>query len=113
VSARRYGANVVDGGVEFRVWAPASRAVDVVVYGPDAERVAPLAAEGGGWFAAVAPGIGAGARYRLRLDGATPLSRTRPRARSRTGCTALPRWWTPPPSAGRTAGGGAGRWGSW
>jgi maltooligosyltrehalose trehalohydrolase len=82
VSARRYGANVVDGGVEFRVWAPASRAVDVVVYGPDAERVAPLAAEGGGWFAAVAPGIGAGARYRLRLDGTAvvpdPASRSQP-----------------------------------
>ncbi|HEX5871241.1 MAG TPA: alpha-amylase family glycosyl hydrolase, partial [Longimicrobium sp.] len=63
-----FGANVVEDGVRFRVWAPASRSVDVVVYGPDAERVHPLAAEEDGWFAATVPGIGAGARYRYRLD---------------------------------------------
>ena len=76
------GANVVEGGVEFRVWAPASRSVDAIVYGPDAERIAPLAAEPDGWFSAVVPGIGAGARYRYRLDGEAtfpdPASRAQP-----------------------------------
>jgi maltooligosyltrehalose trehalohydrolase len=77
-----FGANVVEGGTEFRVWAPASRSVDVMVYGPDAERVHPLAAEDDGWFSATVPGTGAGARYRYRLDEKDafpdPASRSQP-----------------------------------
>lgn len=77
-----HGARVVPGGVAFRVWAPASEAVDVIVYGPDAERVHPLAAGADGWFAGVVDGIGAGARYRYRLDGGDaypdPASRSQP-----------------------------------
>jgi maltooligosyltrehalose trehalohydrolase len=76
------GANVVEGGVEFRVWAPASERVDVIVYGPDAEAVHPLDAEAGGWFRGVVEGLGAGARYKYRLDGADafpdPASRSQP-----------------------------------
>lgn len=76
------GANVVDGGVEFRVWAPASARVDVIVYGPDAEALHPLRAEADGWFRGVVPGIGAGARYRYRLDEKDafpdPASRSQP-----------------------------------
>ena len=76
------GSNVVRGGTEFRVWAPASRAVDVIVYGPDAEAVHPLQAEADGWFRGVVQGIGAGARYRYRLDGGAafpdPASRSQP-----------------------------------
>lgn len=79
---RGWGAKVVEGGVEFRVWAPASRSVDVVVYGPDAEAVHPLAAEADGWFAGRVEGIGVGARYRYRLDEADafpdPASRSQP-----------------------------------
>jgi maltooligosyltrehalose trehalohydrolase len=77
-----FGANVVKNGVEFRVWAPASRFVDVVIYGPDAERVHPLKAEADGYFAATVPGTGAGARYRYRLDEKDafpdPASRSQP-----------------------------------
>jgi maltooligosyltrehalose trehalohydrolase len=77
-----FGANVVEGGVEFRVWAPASRTVDVVVYGPDVEAVHPLTAEEDGWFAGRVEGIGAGARYRWRLDEKDafpdPASRSQP-----------------------------------
>jgi maltooligosyltrehalose trehalohydrolase len=77
-----FGANVVEGGTEFRVWAPASRSVDVVLYGPDAEAVHPLGREEDGWFSAVVPGAGAGTRYRYRLDGADaypdPASRSQP-----------------------------------
>lgn len=76
------GANVVEGGTEFRVWAPASRSVDVVLYGPDAEAVHPLAREEDGSFSAVIPGAGAGTRYRYRLDGESvfpdPASRSQP-----------------------------------
>jgi maltooligosyltrehalose trehalohydrolase len=77
-----FGANVVDDGVRFRVWAPASRSVDVVIYGPDAERLHPLEVEEDGWFSATVPGIGAGARYKYRLDEKDafpdPASRSQP-----------------------------------
>jgi maltooligosyltrehalose trehalohydrolase len=68
-----FGAEPVDGGVEFRVWAPASRRVEVVLHGPAAERVEPLAAEGEGWFGGVVAGAGPGTRYRWRLDGGPPV----------------------------------------
>ena len=44
-----FGANVVDGGVEFRVWAPGHDTVEVVLYGPNAEEVHPMTAEADGW----------------------------------------------------------------
>jgi maltooligosyltrehalose trehalohydrolase len=66
----------------FRVWAPASERVDVVLYGPGAERVCVLEPEGGGWFAGRVPEVGAGARYRYRLDAGDtypdPASRSQP-----------------------------------
>ena len=71
-AALRYpdvGARLHPAGVEFRVWAPGHASVDVVLYGPDAERLVPLAPEGDGYFAAVVPGAGAGTRYRYRLAG--------------------------------------------
>jgi maltooligosyltrehalose trehalohydrolase len=76
------GANVLEDGVEFRVWAPASERVDVIIYGPDAEAVHPLAAEADGWFRGTVQGTGAGTRYKYRLDGADafpdPASRSQP-----------------------------------
>lgn len=68
-----FGANLTGRGTEFRVWAPGHERVDVVVYGPAAEAVHPLEHEGGGWFACVVEGVGAGARYRYRLDGGDAL----------------------------------------
>lgn len=74
------GAEFVEGGVSFRVWAPDRRRVDVVL--ADGEH--PLAAEADGYFAAVVPGVAAGAEYRFRLDGEEtlypdPASRAQPR----------------------------------
>lgn len=48
----------------FRVWAPARRTVAVVFEGGDSVE---LSAEGDGYFSGEAP-VGAGARYRYRLD---------------------------------------------
>jgi maltooligosyltrehalose trehalohydrolase len=80
-----FGAIEVEGGVEFRVWAPGHRSVDVVIYGPNAEEVIALEAERSaedGWFRGRVEGIGAGARYRYRLDGGDafpdPASRSQP-----------------------------------
>ncbi|QDU22334.1 malto-oligosyltrehalose trehalohydrolase [Urbifossiella limnaea] len=60
------GAEVVPGGVHFRVWAPIRTTVEVVI---EAGPTAALAAEGGGYFSALVPGVAAGDRYKFRLDG--------------------------------------------
>jgi len=60
------GAEVVPGGVHFRVWAPIRRTVEVLI---DGGPPLALGAEEGGYFAALVPGVGAGARYKYKLDG--------------------------------------------
>ncbi len=73
------GAEATASGVHFRVWAPARRAVEVVL---DGGRRFPLAPEPGGYHAGLVPGLRAGARYRFRLDGdllrPDPASRFQP-----------------------------------
>ena len=68
-TARRMpvGAEIVDGGVHVRVWAPRRRRVSVVPESPDALAV-PLTPEPDGYFSGLVPGAGAGMRYRFRLD---------------------------------------------
>ena len=82
VYARPVGASVGEGGTRFRVWAPEHRSVDVVLYGRDAERVIPMEAETEGYFSVFVENVGAGARYKLRLDGGDifpdPASRSQP-----------------------------------
>jgi maltooligosyltrehalose trehalohydrolase len=64
------GAEVIEGGVHFRVWAPKATRLAVVV--GEAEHA--LTADGEQYFAGLVPGVGAGARYRFRIDDdATPL----------------------------------------
>jgi maltooligosyltrehalose trehalohydrolase len=69
-------------GIAFRVWAPGTDRVDVVVYGPDAEMLYPLEAEGDGYFYGRVERLGVGTRYRYRLDGnetfPDPASRSQP-----------------------------------
>jgi maltooligosyltrehalose trehalohydrolase len=81
---RRYpvGAEVVEGGVDVRVWAPAHRRV-AVAHGPDGGRTIELTAEPGGTFAGLVPGLGAGGRYGFLLDAdpkvyPDPASRAQP-----------------------------------
>ena len=63
------GARPDARGTHFRVWAPEHRSVDVVLHtGRHA-----LARERDGYFSAHVLGVGAGARYSLRLDGDGPL----------------------------------------
>ncbi len=69
-----------EGGVHFRLWAPAARAAAVELDGRDP---VPLAAEPGGYFAAAVAEAGPGTRYRFRLDGGEralpdPASRCQP-----------------------------------
>ena len=71
-SARRLpvGAEVVDGGVHFRVWAPKRKKVEVVFEGPagDWPLAVALDPEDDGYFSGLVEGAGAGALYRFRLD---------------------------------------------
>ena len=60
---------VPDGGVQFRVWAPKRRQVEVVL---DGGRTHELAPEGGGYFSGYVPAARAGMLYRYRLDGEDP-----------------------------------------
>jgi len=75
------GADPVPGGVRFGVWAPRATAVEVVIEGGPAQAY-PLRAGASGYHSAMVPRVGAGARYRFRLDGAhaypDPLSRFQP-----------------------------------
>ena len=67
------GAEVVSGeGVQFRVWAPERRQVEVVLEGTTSEGW-PLEAEADGYFSSLVPQVLAGQRYRYRLDGGPDL----------------------------------------
>jgi maltooligosyltrehalose trehalohydrolase len=74
---RAIGAEIVGGGVHFRVWAPAWKAVSVVIDG----HATPLEPEAGGHFSALIKDAGEGTRYRIRLgddDYPDPASRHQP-----------------------------------
>ncbi len=71
------GAEVFDGGVSFRLWAPLHKTVAVVVAGQSHT----LNPEDNGYFSGVVPGIGPGARYKYRVGGGEfpdPASRYQP-----------------------------------
>ena len=77
------GAELVHGGVEFRVFGPKLQRVEVVIEtGPLRGSAAPLERRKTGWFSAFVPEVRAGARYRFRLDGGDlvpdPASRFQP-----------------------------------
>ena len=72
------GAEPMESGVHFRVWAPRRNRVDVVVEGAATE----LTREHGGYFSALVDTANVGSRYRFRLDGGDsfpdPASRYQP-----------------------------------
>ena len=74
------GAELVEGGVHFRVFAPKRHRVDVVLEGTD--RTVALVRDEGGFFSGLVPGVKAGARYKYKLDGERdfpdPASRFQP-----------------------------------
>ncbi|MBA4157122.1 MAG: malto-oligosyltrehalose trehalohydrolase [Gemmatimonadetes bacterium] len=107
-----FGAQPEAGGTRFRVWAPGHERVDVVFYGGEKGdrsqetgvrrqesggrrqgtgegrqetgegRGVSLEEEGGGYFSGFVKGVGAGGRYKYRLDGGDtfpdPASRCQP-----------------------------------
>jgi len=85
-SLRRYpiGAELVEGGVHVRVWAPDHERVAVVVaVGIEQLETISLTAEGDGYFSGIVPGAAAGTLYWFRLDAdqtlyPDPMSRFQP-----------------------------------
>lgn len=61
-----FGAEPIDGGVRFRLWAP--RAASVVLRLEDATDLA-MIAEGGGWYGLTTAAAAVGSRYRFVVDG--------------------------------------------
>src|SRR4029077_20264334 len=58
------------GGTHFRVWAPAAHSIVVDVDGGSST---PLTCEAHGYFSGGVIDVGAGARYRFRIDGERAL----------------------------------------
>ena len=79
------GANVQDGGVQFRIWAPKCRSVDAVIENRPSPAVVPLTPEGNGYFSAVSPQAAPGDLYRYQVDREKsypdPASRFQPEVR--------------------------------
>jgi maltooligosyltrehalose trehalohydrolase len=65
----RLGAFPERDGVRFRIWAPGHERLEVVLYGPGAERLVPMQEEGEGYRTAWVAGIGPGGGERDRVDG--------------------------------------------
>ena len=76
--AMPFGAAVLaQGGVRFRLWAPAAKTVEVVI-GSRARR---MQSQAGGWYELVDRDAGAGTLYQYRIDARQlvpdPASRSR------------------------------------
>lgn len=65
-----FGPQLGTEGTTFRCWAPRAHRVDVVIdgQGDGAPLRQELIATRDGWFETLAQGVGAGARYRFRID---------------------------------------------
>src|SRR5215207_5857102 len=71
-SRRIQGAQLVEDGVQYCIWAPTRAVVEVVIYSSDGMqlRSVPLLREKDGYFTGTDPLGRAGDRYKLRPDGA-------------------------------------------
>ncbi|HWK45812.1 MAG TPA: malto-oligosyltrehalose trehalohydrolase [Stellaceae bacterium] len=73
-----FGAEIVEGGVRFRFWAPKAPAVDLVLEGGP---TIPMLAGPGGWHDVTTDRAAGGTRYAYRIDGRDypdPASRFQP-----------------------------------
>ncbi|UGV25647.1 malto-oligosyltrehalose trehalohydrolase [Rhodopseudomonas boonkerdii] len=64
MSTRSFGPQLTDKGATFRLWAPATGRVEVIV-----DKPYPMTPQGDGWHGIDVPGVSAGATYRFRIDG--------------------------------------------
>jgi maltooligosyltrehalose trehalohydrolase len=76
-----FGAELVDGGVRFRLWAPKAQTVSLCIEGQSKELE--MRPESGGWFQLTTAAARPGVQYRYRIDRsevrvADPASRHQP-----------------------------------
>ena len=64
MSEAQFGAKPANHGTSFRLWAPAAKRVDLVLE----KRPQAMRRADGGWFALDVAAVGAGARYKFRID---------------------------------------------
>ncbi|MFC4311195.1 malto-oligosyltrehalose trehalohydrolase [Steroidobacter flavus] len=64
-----FGPQLTAEGTRFRFWAPGARRVDLLMNARDGASLRQQCSTAGdGWFETLTPGIGAGGRYRFRID---------------------------------------------
>ncbi len=77
-----FGAQIVNSGVRFSVWAPNAEAAELELLVTGGSRTVEMTRDADGRFETFVPDIGAGARYLYRLDGGDgrpdPYSRFQP-----------------------------------
>src|SRR5688500_1076254 len=64
-----FGAQIVEGGVRFRLWAPIAKSVVVLLYEDGGPHALPMNQQADGWFELVTNAARAGSRYKFRIDG--------------------------------------------
>lgn len=73
---------MVEGGVCFRLWAPAAKKVDLCIENPEGAAILAMSVQGGGWFELKTEQAAAGSLYRYQIDGEIqvpdPASRLQP-----------------------------------
>ena len=63
-----FGAQVLSGGVRFRIWAPSVERIGLSLEGPETSKVLPMDAAGDGWFEIKTGDARPGSRYRFVLE---------------------------------------------
>ena len=63
MNGMRFGPELNETGVTFRLWAPAAKRVDLVL-----DRAHPMQAQADGWYELAVPGARAGTLYKFRID---------------------------------------------
>ncbi|HEV7714103.1 MAG TPA: malto-oligosyltrehalose trehalohydrolase [Steroidobacteraceae bacterium] len=64
-----FGAELVEGGVRFRLWAPAAKSVDLLHLQDGEPQALPMSALPDGWFELITHTATTGSRYKFRIDG--------------------------------------------
>ncbi len=64
-----FGAELVEGGVRFRLWAPSARVVALVLQTSTGPRALQMSSQADGWFELTTDAADAGTRYKFRVDG--------------------------------------------
>jgi maltooligosyltrehalose trehalohydrolase len=91
-----FGARLDQGGVTFRLWAPAARMAEVAIErGSPPPELHPAEADAEGWWECHVPHASAGTLYRWRIDGqqlvSDPASRQNPEGPLGPSCVVDPR----------------------